>query len=107
MEQTTNAEIIRALDVIDHNLSFRSIDNDAAKYAKMFPDSEIAKGYSMHRSRINYVIGHGLEPYFKDKLLDDAKDKLFCIHFDEPTTKQIRKHYVYVGTVPTNLIVGR
>ena len=59
----------------------------------MFSDSEIAKSYQMHSSKIHYVIVLGLEPYFKEKLFDDAKDKLFSFHFDETSTKQIRKQY--------------
>ena len=101
-EKVTKAEIIRALDIIDKNISFRAADSDNDKYSKMFTDSKIAKSYQMHKSKLCYVVGYGLEPYYRAKIKEDAKGKLYCFHFDETTTKQIKKQYDGYATYKTN-----
>ena len=37
-EKVTRAEIIRSLDLLDKNISFRAADNDNYMFSKMFPD---------------------------------------------------------------------
>ena len=42
----------------------------------MFTDSEIAKKFSLGKTKVSYVIVHGLAPYFHDnvaKVLNDYK----------------------------------
>ena len=87
-ETVTKSEIIRALDIISNNSSLNCVNNDNAKYSAMFPDSQIAKNFRMKRSKLTYVIQHGLAPYFIEKQKLEMKDKLFCYHFDETTTAQ-------------------
>ena len=53
----------------------------------MCPDSEIAKGVKMSHTKVPYVIGHGLGPYFPQKTVDD----ILTLYFDETTTSQIKK----------------
>ena len=55
----------------------------------MCPDSEIAKGVKMSRTKLSYVIGHGLGPYFLQKTVDNILNTpgtYFTLHFDETTT---------------------
>ena len=62
----------------------------------MCPDSEIAKGVKMSRTKVSYVIGHGLGPYFLQKTVDDILNTprtYFTLHFDETTTSQIKKQF--------------
>ena len=35
---------------------------------RMFPDSEIAKQFSLGKDKMSYLINFGLAPYFKTKL---------------------------------------
>ena len=45
-------------------------------------------------SKVSYVIGHGLGPYFLQKTVDDilsTPGTYFTLHFDETTTSQIKK----------------
>ena len=45
-------------------------------------------------SKVSYVIGHGLGPYFLQKIVDDilsTPGTYFTLHFDETTTSQIKK----------------
>ena len=45
-------------------------------------------------SKVSYVIGYGLGPYFLQKTVDDIQSTpgtYFTLHFDETTTSQIKK----------------
>ena len=68
----------------------------------MFPDSKIAQKYQMHKSKLCYVVGYGLAPYYTAQLQKDAKNKLYCFHFDETTTSQIKKQYDGYATYKTS-----
>ena len=59
----------------------------------MFPDSNIAKGFSQNETKMMYVIKFGLSPYFKESLKNDFCSKAFCFKFDETATNQIKKQY--------------
>ena len=50
----------------------------------MFPDSNIAKTFTMGRTKSQYVVNHGLAPYFKDILLTALKiSGMLVLIFDE------------------------
>ena len=49
---------------------------------------------SVMLSKVSYIIGHGLGPYFLQKTVDDilsTPGTYFTLHFDETTTSQIKK----------------
>ena len=59
----------------------------------MCSDSEIAKGVKMSHTKVSYVIGHGLGPYFLQETVDDILNTprtYMTLHFDK-TTSQIKK----------------
>ncbi len=59
----------------------------------MFPDSKIARKFSIHHSKMSYVISHGLGPYFCDQLIKDIKNcERFVLYFDEQT----RNNVIYI-----------
>ena len=55
---------------------FNSADSDSEKYAKMFPDSEIAK-----------MIQFGIAPVIQDTILDELRGQPFCFKFDAHNLK--------------------
>ena len=60
----------------------------------MCPDSEIARKMTMSHTKVSYIIGHGIGPYFIQKTVDDilsTTGTYFTLHFDETTTSQIKK----------------
>ena len=60
----------------------------------MCHDFEIAKGVKVSCTKVSYVIGHGLGPYFLQKTVDDILNTprtYFTLHFDDTTTSQIKK----------------
>lgn len=75
------------------NYSLRSVDHIGDTFRAMFPDSKIAKEFSLSRTSASYMISNGLKPYFKGVLCADIKSSQlpFSIHFDETTTTQVKK----------------
>ncbi len=67
-EAAHKAEILWALEVVKTHQSFRSNEEKSALFAKMFPDSEIAKQYAMGRTKVMYLITYGIAPYYEDDL---------------------------------------
>ena len=78
---------------MESNESFNSADSDSEKYAKMFPDSEIAKRYKQKQNKVRYMIQFGIAPVIQDTILDELRGQPFCFMFDETTTSQIKKQY--------------
>ena len=78
-EAVTRAEIRWALKVVMSNLSLNSCKQIAYLFRSMFPDSSIAKGFTLRPSKCSYVICHGIAPFFKTLLLDELKEALFYV----------------------------
>ena len=92
-EQVWNAVILRALNVVEKNISFNACDSDNNLYKCMFPDSKIAKNYQQGRGKIKYVIQFGISPYISKMVQKDLRNQPFTFHFDETTTSQVKKLY--------------
>ena len=53
-------------------------------FTVMFPDSDIAKGMKMKKDKANYLIKHGLAPYFEKLLIDKVSSSfVHSLSFDE------------------------
>ena len=88
-----SAEILQALHVIDSGLPFASVESDGDRFRLQFPDSAITKGYKQGKTKITYVIQHGIVPYIADLLQQNIASKPFSFKFDETTASQIKKQY--------------
>ena len=88
------AEALWALKTAKDDFSICASDGFPQLLQRMCPDSEIAKGVKMSCTKVSYIIGHGLGPYFLQKTVDDilsTPGTYFTLHFDETTTSQIKK----------------
>ena len=92
-QQRWNAEILRALNVVDKNHSFRSCEADNSLYKRMFPDSKIAGAYSQGKTKVKYIIEYGIAPYIQEIVMKDIMERPFTFHFDETTSSQVKKQY--------------
>lgn len=93
-DQIVKAETLWALKTASENFSFRVSDGVPELFQKMFPDSTVAKHITMSRTKVAYMIGHGLGPYFKREIVDDIQrfpSTYFTIQFDETTNAQMKK----------------
>ena len=59
----------------------------------MFPNSNIACGYSQSETKAKYMIQFGIVPYVFQKLTEDIHGKPFSFQFDETSTQQVKKQY--------------
>ena len=92
-QQVRNPVIVRALNVVENNISFNSCDEDNDLYQRMFPDSNISKNYCQSRGKVKYVIQFRISPYIKELVQSDIQGQPFTFHFDETTNNQVKKQY--------------
>ena len=64
--------------------SYKSSDDASRLFAAMFPDSAIASKFTCGKQKANYLLCHGLAPYFKELLLTTVREQdAFVLLFDE------------------------
>ena len=93
-EQIMKAEILQAPKTVGSNFSFASANGDGDRFRQMFPDSNIAKGFSQNETKMMYVIKFGLSPYFKESLKNDFYSKAFCFKFDETISMRLYQWHI-------------
>ena len=78
---TVKAEIVWSVFC---GFSHRSCDELSDVFAKMFPDSGIAKGFKLGKTKALYTATHGIAPHFKHLLKDNLnKSEVMVYSFDE------------------------
>ena len=88
------AEVLWALKVCQWNFSFVSCSDLKEMFSAMFPDSVIARNFQLSKSKVSYLISHGLGQFFTKRVINYLKtssDIYHTLHFDETTTVQVRK----------------
>ena len=92
-QSVTKAEIIATLQYADQNTPFASADNLGPCYQEQFTDSKIAKNVAIGASKMSYLVGYGLGPYFSELTVSNlvAGNSFFTLHFDETVTAQKKK----------------
>ena len=86
------AEIYWAFKVVQSNLSLNSCNDLNSVFWKMFPDCEIARSYSMAKTKLSYVINFGITTHFRTLLLEKLNKSKFCIVcFGESLNKVVQK----------------
>ena len=82
--ETTKAEIICVLKSVFCSFSNRSCDELFDVFAKMFPDSDIAKEFKLGKTKAMYIATHGIAPHFKHLLKDNLnKSEVMICSFDK------------------------
>src|SRR5664279_3244476 len=81
-----------AKKVVMNHLSFRSCKDLNETFRVMFPDSAIAKQFTLSPAKVAYTIVHGLAPYFADELVTSINEcSFFVACFDEALNKIAQK----------------
>ena len=73
------AEILWTMKLCASHYSYKSSDDASRLFAAMFPDSAISTKFTCGERKSNYLMCHGLAPYFKELREQDA----FVLLFDE------------------------
>ena len=88
----TKAEILWTLNCVMENSSCRSNDDKALLFRTMFPDSDIARKFTLGRTKYLYYLNEGIAEYLKDDL--DAlilKSSHFTASYDESMNDVLQK----------------
>ena len=83
-KSTLDAEIIWAMKCVNNHFSYKSCQDTGKLFAKMFPDSTIAKQFALGERKCSYIISFGLAPYFKSVLMKKIEENdHITLLFDE------------------------
>lgn len=87
-DDVIKSEIRWCLNLIYNRMSLRSCVDISSQFRSMFPDSSIAKQFSMSKTKASYVINHGISKHFYESLIDDVNScDDFVICFNEALNK--------------------
>ena len=82
--QVSIAEIRWALQTVTKGHSKNSNNNVTELFKVMFPDSQIAKMFTLGADKTRYIINHGIAPYFYEILKANVNlADFYVISFDE------------------------
>ena len=91
-KESRKAEILWTMKCIEKHLSFRDNEHIPELFKHMFWDSNIARQYSLGKTKMAYLITFGLGPYFKDMMLKNIKQSdFFMVIFDEAFNDILQK----------------
>ena len=92
-DKVSAAEAMWLFKIAQGDLSLRDSDDASALFQAMFSDSEIAKDFTMGRSKASYVLQDGLGPLLATWLCKKLRDSEggYTLMFDETTTEQEKK----------------
>ena len=119
-EAVTRAEVLFAVFVAEHNLSFSTTNHFTHLTSAMFPDSKVAQAFQSARTKTTCIVKGALHPHFMQAVIDrckngpfsilcdegnDAEDKNFAIlvrywdnHLAKPTTRLLDIPICNIGT---------
>ena len=91
-DRVVKAEILWAMRVVYHHMSYRSCSDISQFLATCFSDSDIAQQFKLGKTKVSYVIAHGIAPYFRMKLDQDLKGcKHIVVCFDEALNSIVQR----------------
>ena len=94
----TEAEILWAIRTCLTHSSLRSCDGISKLFSRMFSDSNIAKSFSLARTKCGYFINFGVAPYLKDQLLIIVDTStFFVVCYDESMNRIFQEEQMDIG----------
>lgn len=90
-ENVTRAEILWTLHTVATHYSVRSAAKSVELFPLMFTDSQIAARMKLQRTKLGYLLLHGLAPHFHQELIKELKDcSDIVVGFDESLNKVVQ-----------------
>ena len=101
-----------ALEVIMSNYSYRSCASKSELFSVMFNDSDIAKDFSLGKTKLSHNICYGIASHFRGMLIDCLKEvPFYSLSFDESYNNALKKgqmdFYVRYWEDTKNIVVTR
>lgn len=86
------AETCWAIKVASSHYSYKACENAGALFQAMFPDSDIAKQFTLGEDKVAYLSVFGIAPYFSSLLKTSArKESGYVLLFDECLNQEMEK----------------
>ncbi|XP_063218747.1 uncharacterized protein LOC134529009 [Bacillus rossius redtenbacheri] len=87
-----DAEILWTLKCICNNYSYKSCEDSSQLFARMFPDSLVARQFSCGEKKVAYLCHFGLAPHFQTLLFKSFQDTShYVLLFDETLNKSTQQ----------------
>ena len=87
--ETIKTEIIWVLKSVFCGFSYRSRDELSNVFAKMFPDSNIAKEFRLGKTKAMHIATHGIAPHFKHLLKDNLNKSEVIVYSSDESLNEI------------------
>ena len=86
------AEIRWCLKHVLSGYSDNSMTGSCELFRVMFPDSKIASEMELGKTKLMYIVNHGLGPYFREELKREASaSEWYTVSFDESLNKTVQE----------------
>ena len=89
--QTTRIEVKIANALVQNNIPISFTDQLSPLLHDIFPDSEIAQGYTSASTKTTCIISGSLAPFFKKSLIESMKSRPFLIAINGSNDTGIEK----------------
>ena len=90
-EKTTRAEVLHTNFIVQHNLPFLTAEHLSPLYAKMFPDSKIAKNFKCSRTKTTCILNQAMGPALKHTLVQCLVSQPFFLVNDGSSDTGVKK----------------
>ena len=85
------AEVMHTNFIVQHNISFLTADHLAPLYAKMFPDSKIARNFKCSRTKTTCILNEAMRPALKTELVNHMIEHPFGLINDGSSDSGVKK----------------
>ena len=87
-----HAEIRWCLKHVLSGYSGNSMNGSCELFGLMFPDSKIASQMELGKTKLMYIVNHGLGPHFREELKREASaSEWYVVSFDESLNKTVQE----------------
>ena len=90
-ENTIFAEVLHTNFIAQHNISLATAEHLSPLYAKMFPDSKIAKHFRSRRTKTTCILRDAMYPALKKTLVEYMRENPFSLVHDGSSDSGIKK----------------
>ena len=91
-DSVRHAEIKWVLTVVMKNLSLRSCTDISSLFEVIFPDSKIAKEFTLGKDKCAYTLYYGIAPHVENILIREVQQSdVYSISFHESLNKVTQK----------------
>ena len=77
--------------MVQHNISFLTVDHLAPLYKEMFPDSKIAKQFKCSRTKTTCILNQAMRPLLRNELTEYMKEQPFALINDGSSDTGLQK----------------